>query len=356
MKRASYPEQDYAFGQLMLTLRTAIGITQAVLATTLGVSRQTVAGWEAGDKYPKANHLQAFISLAIEHRAFSDGREADEIRTLWKASRQKVLLDEVWLATLLTSQPPNETTRDPFIPSPQINASRLYWEDALTADAFFGRDWELKLLHQWVIEDRCRIISVLGMGGIGKSALTVHLMHQAAPHFEVVIWRSLRDVPTCDILLDSLLKVVAPHTLVELHADMERRQSIVLDYMRTMRVLLVLDNLESVLEEGLGAGQLRPEYEGIGRFLIKCAGTAHQSCVLLTSREKPRDLTRYESNQGAVRSLRLSALDVAACEQLLASRDVVGSPTERSRLIDAYAGNPLALKIVAQTIVDLFVG
>ena len=38
MKRSSYGERDYGFGQAMLTLRTAIGLTQAGLAEFLGVS------------------------------------------------------------------------------------------------------------------------------------------------------------------------------------------------------------------------------------------------------------------------------------------------------------------------------
>ncbi len=40
--------------------------------------------------------------------------------------------------------------------------------------------------------------------------------------------------------------------------------------------------------------------------------------------------------------------------QLLAEKEVVGSPHDRVRLIEVYRGNPLALKIVAQTIVELF--
>ena len=51
MKRYSYHEQDYAFGQLMLTLRTTIGLTQAGLAEVLHVHRRAVAGWEAGWRY-----------------------------------------------------------------------------------------------------------------------------------------------------------------------------------------------------------------------------------------------------------------------------------------------------------------
>jgi DNA-binding XRE family transcriptional regulator len=80
MKRSSYRDRDYAFGQTMLTLRTKIGFTQPALADYLGVSRFAVGAWEAGGTYPKAKHLQAFITLAVQHQAFSTGREADEIR------------------------------------------------------------------------------------------------------------------------------------------------------------------------------------------------------------------------------------------------------------------------------------
>ena len=48
MKRSSrYGERDYAFGQMILTLRTHIGLTQAGLAELLRVSRRAVAEWEA---------------------------------------------------------------------------------------------------------------------------------------------------------------------------------------------------------------------------------------------------------------------------------------------------------------------
>src|SRR5256885_7923686 len=52
------------------------------------------------------------------------------------------------------------------------------------------------------------ILSVLGQGGIGKSALATQVMHRVAQDFEVVIWRSLRDVPSCEALLDDCLQVL----------------------------------------------------------------------------------------------------------------------------------------------------
>src|SRR5260221_1781329 len=103
MKQLSYGEHDYDFGQIMLTLRSAIGLTQAGLAERLGISRRAVGEWEAGSSYPKAEHLKQIIALCMQQQALPAGREAEEIRMLWKAAHQKVLVDEHWLAALLGS-------------------------------------------------------------------------------------------------------------------------------------------------------------------------------------------------------------------------------------------------------------
>src|SRR5579859_149718 len=106
VKRYAYGERDYDFGQLMLTLRTTIGLTQAGLAKHLGVSRRAVAEWEGGLSYPKVERLKALITLGVQQQAFAAGREEQEIRALWQAAHQKVLLDEAWLHDLLASTRP----------------------------------------------------------------------------------------------------------------------------------------------------------------------------------------------------------------------------------------------------------
>jgi transcriptional regulator with XRE-family HTH domain len=68
MPQHSYQKRDYAFGQVMLKLRTSIGLTQAGLADLLGVSRLAVGEWEAGSNYPKTEHLQYFIALCAATR------------------------------------------------------------------------------------------------------------------------------------------------------------------------------------------------------------------------------------------------------------------------------------------------
>ena len=102
--KTSYRELDYAYGEAMQKLRNAIGLTQAGLADRLCVSWRTVAGWEAGSSYPRAEHLKELIALAVQQRAFSAGHEAEEIRILWKVAHQKIFLDERWLSALLDQQ------------------------------------------------------------------------------------------------------------------------------------------------------------------------------------------------------------------------------------------------------------
>src|SRR5207237_3686517 len=152
------------------------------------------------------------------------------------------------------SQSAEETSAPAPPPDALASASRggprLDWGDALAVTNFYGREWELDLLSEWVVEERCRVVSVLGQGGIGKAALATQVMHRVAEGFEVVIWRSLRDVPTWEALLDSCLQVLAPQALCDVSASPERRQDLLLECLRSRRVLLVYDNLESFLEEG----------------------------------------------------------------------------------------------------------
>ena len=121
MKGSSYRERDYAFGQVMLTLRTRLALTQTGLAGMLGVTRRAVIDWEGGLTYPKADHLKQFVVLTIERQAFPTGRETEEVRALWQAAHQKVLLDEDWLGGLLSrveSPPANRLGEETIVTAP----------------------------------------------------------------------------------------------------------------------------------------------------------------------------------------------------------------------------------------------
>src|SRR5690348_6678465 len=107
---------------------------------------------------------------------------------------------------------------------------KVDWGDALAIPTFYGREPEISLLSNWIMQGRCQVVSVLGMGGIGKSALTVKTMYGIAEQFEVVIFRSLRDAPSCEDLLDDCLQVLSPQSGPP-PATLEQRLALLLEYL-----------------------------------------------------------------------------------------------------------------------------
>src|SRR6266516_4712436 len=361
VKRYPYSERDYTFGQMMLTLRTTIGLTQAGLGERLGVSRRAVAEWEAGLSYPKAERLKQLITLGVQQQGFPAGREAEEVRSLWRAAHQKVLLDDAWLAGLLAPPvtvplaPPAATPAAPAFSEPTA-FPRVDLVEALDTSHFTGREVEVAELSQWIVQERCRLVTLVGMGGIGKSMLASYLGLRLAPHFEVVLWRSVRDAPGCSELVADCIAFFSETPPAAFPTSLEQRITQLVARLQASRCLLVLDNLETLLASGDREGGYLPGYEGYGRLIQRLAESAHQSCVLLTSREKPKEIEPLEGMRSPVRTLHLGGVDEQAARVLLSDKGLSGTSLAWQGLVSSYAGNPLALKIVAQAISDLFAG
>ena len=239
---------------------------------------------------------------------------------------------------------------------PTANAAKQDWGEALDVSAFYGRTAELATLEQWVVPDRCRLIGLLGMGGIGKTALSIKLAEQVKSEFEFVIWRSLRNAPPLQALLVELIGLLSSQQQTELPDQIDARIGLLIGYLRNARCLVILDNLESILRSDDRTGAYRDGYEAYGQ-LLRCVGdTQHQSCLVLTSREKPKGLGTKEGKAAPIRSLCLSGLNAAAGEAILSDKGLVSQAQDCRVLVQRYAGNPLALRIVATTIQEFFEG
>ncbi|MEL6321183.1 MAG: NB-ARC domain-containing protein, partial [Cyanobacteria bacterium J06626_14] len=228
--------------------------------------------------------------------------------------------------------------------------------DAPETDVFYGRDSELSTLKEWITVDRCRLLLLLGMGGIGKTTLAAKLARTVSTAFDFVIWRSLRNAPQLAELLTDIIQFLDPKgpTLPD---SLDAQIRYLIQQLTSSRCLLILDNAESILESGDRTGRYRESYEGYEQLFRAIGDTPHQSCLMITTREQPKGLSAIEGERLPVRCCQLSGIQVADGQALLANKaQFIGSTDDWTAIIHHYAGNPLALKIVASAVRDFFSG
>jgi WD40 repeat protein/transcriptional regulator with XRE-family HTH domain len=330
-------------------------ITQNELAELLGMAPRTVREWESGTALPEPGSLLNLLRVFVGAGAFLPGHETEEASQLWEqvsraynsrgAYRSYPAFDRAWFAqTLQNAQPVSNISN---VPSAHIS-----WGEANLSAPFFGRDDELVTLGRWLRAEKSQLVVLLGMGGIGKTALSIELVRREAASYEIVIWRSLYNAPAPDELLPDLIRRCARQPDLPVPPKIEAQVRLLTELLQKTRCLLVLDNFEAVMAER----NYLDGYEPYGWLLRRIGESTTQSCLLLTSRAKPPEFDRAEANNPAVRTLALGGLSEPAARQVLATRDLTPDEGLAGQLVQKYSGNPLALKLVAGTVSQLFGG
>jgi WD40 repeat protein/transcriptional regulator with XRE-family HTH domain len=372
----SYKARKFEVGERLLALRTRTKLTQAELATLVGASRRTVQSWEAGAAYPQEDKLQQLISVFLSEGAWTAGQEYLEAASLWQqvsqdAPRRLARFDETWFAELLAKyavREPQATAAETLnlssgsnlsslnLASPdELVASVLDWGEAPDVPALYGRDAEMAIMQRWIIEDRCRVVALLGLGGIGKTSLAVTFVRAVAAQFDLVLFRSLHNAPPLGPLLDELIRAVSAQRVTPPQDSAEKIAQLI-QLFREHRCLLILDNFESVIQEQSASSGKPSALAEYGLLIQRLGQGMHQACLLLTSREKPPELGPLEGRTSPVRTLVLSGLAEDACEIILKEKEIYGVAGEYEALVALYGGNPLALQLISEPIRELFGG
>jgi predicted ATPase/transcriptional regulator with XRE-family HTH domain len=343
MNDYSYRERDYPFGRAMLGLRTKIGLTQAGLGDLLGVSRRAVLSWEAGEKYPNNERLKGFIKLALEHQAFPPD-EAEAIRELWQSAHQKVLLDETWLDTILHGEKPTTT-------HPNDDEKQIFNNLPFQPTSFIGRANELTQIASILSNPECRLLTLLGPGGVGKTRLALEVAANSTTTFS----DGVAFVALASLATPNQIVLAIGESLNLSFAKQPDPTTYLLAYLRERNMLLVLDNFEHLLE---------------GTELIRDI-LAHAPCVtmLTTSRERlnlqaewlfdVEGLSYPPSQNGAVVSRNLEELANYGAINLFLQRALQVQPemtlSESTlstivKICQHVAGLPLAIELAATSV------
>lgn len=237
-----------------------------------------------------------------------------------------------------------------------IETNHQDWGEAPDPNNFFGRKQEILEIERSISLNSYRVVALLGMGGIGKTMMAAKVAQEVSGQYDYLIWRSVREAPPLKTIIEEFVRFLSQQAVESLSNDLDAQIASLLGYLRKGRCLLILDNLESVMQSGSHAGSYREGYEGYGRFIRAISESEHMGCLLLTSREKPKELNLLNGNTPAVHCFTISGLDVVDTQAMLKDASIGGTENDWAEMGRLSGGNPLVLKVVAGTIQNLFDG
>ena len=255
-----------------------------------------------------------------------------------------------------TPHPPKPTQNSPPTQNSNENNTqqKLDLRDAPDIKTFYNCTSQLTTLENAIAHQNCRLLTITGMSGIGKSAIARHLIPLIQTQFDRIIWRSLRTSPPLETTLKNLIQFLSNQPEITLPENIDTQLEILIESLRTHRCLIILDDVQQILNSGQLPGNYKPGYENYGTLFKLIGEIPHHSCLILNSWEPPSDILTFTDDNSEVCLLQLTGLGEAATE-IIREKGLLDED-RWPELINLYQGNPLWLKLVAQTINNLFSG
>ncbi|MEG4169825.1 MULTISPECIES: NB-ARC domain-containing protein [unclassified Microcoleus] len=219
---------------------------------------------------------------------------------------------------------------------------------------FFDRTPQLQTLTTWILQQNCRLITITGISGIGKTSLAVQLVQQIKHEFEYAVWYTLDEFPTIDKFQSNLIQLFSQSENPD-SSPINQKPLPLIKYLQNHRCLIVLDDIHNLFCSGEFAGKYKPEYEEYRSLFKQIEKLSHQSCFLLIGWEPPKEVPQLTSENTPIRTLQLTGLNTATAQEILRDKGLAESDNCEA-LINRYQGNPLWLKSVATLIQELGIG
>ncbi|MCC3437136.1 MAG: AAA family ATPase [Oscillatoriales cyanobacterium] len=212
---------------------------------------------------------------------------------------------------------------------------------------FYDRTLELQTLSHWLTDQNTRLISVLGLPGIGKTTLVKQFIDLNLQNFDVVIWKSIKLSQSLDNIITQILTGI---NSAPIQTDNKLTQ--LFNLLREQRCLIILDDVQELFTSGHFAGQYKSEYKDYKILFTRMAEIEHQSSLILISQEQCQEMLCLDQDLYPVKCLELEGVDNTKILKNQGLKD----EQHWSKLINLYEGNPVYLKDIASLIKNVFLG
>lgn len=330
--RGTWEDKDYQ------EIAQAVNLSEARVREVASDLWQIISK-RLGEKVSKSNLRAAMERWQIA--LFSNVAQAQDFGQI---SSVNFCGDNKHPQNLLTSHPPQQEASQPQ----QTPTLTQDLSEMPELGAFYARTGELKTLQTWILQERCRLVALTGISGIGKTALAAQLTQQIKNQFQYVLWHNLNSSPTPAELQENLTEFFSEPEDSNPSATSTRRFPLI-KYLHKHRCLVILNEIHNLFSSGQVAGQYKPACEEYRSLFKEIAELSHNSCFLLVGWEPPREVAQLKSPNSPIRTLTLTGLDTAASRQILRDSGLT-EEQEWDALTDRYQGNPLWLKSVATLI------